>query len=40
MTEATISRYPVPDINDLPEDLKSFIVAMKEKAASVKQTGK
>lgn len=35
MTEATISRYPVPDINDLPEDLKSFIVAMNDKTGFV-----
>ena len=35
MTEATISRYPVPDINDLPEDLKSFIVAMNDKTGLV-----
>ena len=35
MTEATISRYPVPDINDLPEDLKNFIVAMNDKTGFV-----
>ena len=35
MTEATISRYPVPDINDLPEDLKSFVVAMNDKTGFV-----
>ena len=35
MTEATISRYPVPDINDLPEDLKSFIVSMNDKTGFV-----
>ena len=30
-----ISRYPVPDINDLPEDIKSTILAIQEKAGFV-----
>ncbi len=31
----TISRYPVPDINDLPEDIKARILAVQEKAGFV-----
>ena len=30
-----ISRYPVPDINDLPDDLKARILAVQEKAGFV-----
>jgi len=30
-----ISRYPVPEINDLPEDIKSRILAVQEKAGFV-----
>ncbi len=32
MTAAKISRYPVPDINDLPDDIKTRILAVQEKA--------
>lgn len=32
MTAANISRYPVPDINDLPDDIKTRILAVQEKA--------
>ncbi|MEH6557239.1 MAG: peroxidase-related enzyme [Oceanicoccus sp.] len=35
MTKKTISRYPVPDINDLPEDIKKTILAVQEKAGFV-----
>lgn len=30
--KTSISRYPVPDINDLPEDIKERILAVQEKA--------
>ncbi len=32
---APISRYPVPDINDLPDDIKERILAVQEKAGFV-----
>ncbi len=32
MGAANISRYPVPDINDLPEDIKEKVLAVQEKA--------
>ena len=32
MSAANISRYPVPDINDLPEDIKEKVLAVPEKA--------
>ena len=35
MTDTNISRYPVPDLNDLPEDLKNFIVTINEKTGFV-----
>jgi len=35
MSTAKISRYPVPDINDLPADLKEMILAVQEKAGFV-----
>ncbi|HET9471961.1 MAG TPA: peroxidase-related enzyme, partial [Usitatibacter sp.] len=35
MTAAPISRYPVPDIASLPEDLRSRILAVQEKAGFV-----
>jgi uncharacterized peroxidase-related enzyme len=35
MTTPPISRYPVPDINDLPEDIKSKVLAVQEKAGFV-----
>lgn len=30
-----ISRYPVPDINDLPEDIKEMVLGVQEKAGFV-----
>lgn len=30
-----ISRFPVPDVNDLPEDIKAMILAVQEKAGFV-----
>lgn len=35
MTEKRISRYPVPDINDLPDDIKEKVLAVQEKAGFV-----
>jgi len=35
MTNKPISRYPVPEINDLPEDLKERVLAVQEKAGFV-----
>ncbi len=35
MTTKPISRFPVPDINDLPEDIKTKILAVQEKAGFV-----
>ena len=35
MTTPPISRYPVPDINDLPEDIKEKVLAVQEKAGFV-----
>ncbi len=35
MSSANISRYPVPDINDLPEDIKEKVLAVQEKAGFV-----
>ncbi|MEQ8517392.1 MAG: alkylhydroperoxidase, partial [Chromatocurvus sp.] len=35
MTTAPISRYPIPDIDDLPEDIKTRILAVQEKAGFV-----
>lgn len=35
MTAAPISRYPVPEINDLPEDIKTKVLAVQEKAGFV-----
>ena len=35
MSAANISRYPVPDINDLPEDIKEKVLAVQEKAGFV-----
>lgn len=32
---APISRYPVPDINDLPDDIKTKVLAVQEKAGFV-----
>ena len=35
MTSPNISRYPVPDIADLPEDIREMILAVQEKAGFV-----
>ncbi len=35
MNPTQISRYPVPDINDLPEDIKEKVLAVQEKAGFV-----
>ncbi len=35
MCAAAISRYPVPDISDLPEDIRERILAVQEKAGFV-----
>ncbi len=35
MSENAISRYPVPDINNLPEDMKERISAVQEKSGFV-----
>ena len=35
MSAAPISRYPVPDINDLPDDIKQQVLAVQEKAGFI-----
>lgn len=35
MTNTSISRFPVPDIKDLPEDLRDRILAVQEKSGFV-----
>ena len=35
MSASNISRYPVPDISDLPEDIKEKVLAVQEKAGFV-----
>ena len=35
MSAAPISRYPVPDVMDLPDDLRDMILAVQEKAGFV-----
>jgi len=35
MTDRPISRYPVPDVMDLPEDLRTRILAVQEKAGFI-----
>ena len=35
MSNTNISRYPVPDIDDLPEDIKERVLAIQEKAGFV-----
>ena len=35
MTEQPISRYPVPDINDLPEDIRTLILEVQEQTGFV-----
>ena len=35
MTSIPISRYPVPDINDMPEDIRNKVLAVQEKAGFI-----
>lgn len=35
MSQSNISQFPVPDINDLPEDIKNKILAVQEKAGFI-----
>lgn len=35
MTEQAISRFPIPDINELPEDIRQQILAVEEKAGFI-----
>ena len=35
MTNTSISRFPVPEIKDLPEDLRDRILAVQEKSGFV-----
>ncbi|MCW9045781.1 MAG: peroxidase-related enzyme [Alphaproteobacteria bacterium] len=35
MSDKPISRYPVPDINDLPDDIKELVLGVQEKAGFV-----
>ncbi|MBL4666529.1 MAG: peroxidase-related enzyme [Sneathiella sp.] len=35
MTDHPISRYPIPDVLDLPEDLRDMILAVQEKAGFI-----
>lgn len=35
MTDKPISRYPVPDVNDLPEDLRDMMLGVQEKAGFI-----
>ncbi|MGB1715094.1 MAG: alkylhydroperoxidase, partial [Arenicellales bacterium] len=35
MSDKPISRYPVPELDELPEDLRDRIVAVQEKAGFV-----
>lgn len=35
MSEHKISRYPVPDVNDLPEDIKQIILNVQEKSGFI-----
>ncbi|MEC9345318.1 MAG: peroxidase-related enzyme [Pseudomonadota bacterium] len=35
MTDHPISRYPVPDINDLPDDIKALVLKVQEKSGFV-----
>ena len=35
MSEAVISRYPVPDVNTLPDDIKLKVLAVQEKAGFI-----
>lgn len=35
MSDHAISRFPVPDINDVPEDIKAVMLAVQEKAGFI-----
>lgn len=35
MTQHPISRFPVPDVNDLPDDIKTAILGVQEKAGFI-----
>lgn len=35
MSAAPISRYPIPDINDLPEDIKTLVLKVQEKSGFI-----
>jgi len=35
MSQFPISRYPIPDLNDLPEDIRDSILAVQEKAGFI-----
>ncbi|TNE40628.1 MAG: alkylhydroperoxidase [Alphaproteobacteria bacterium] len=35
MTRPSISRYPVPDLNDLPQDLQEMILTVQEKSGFI-----
>ena len=35
MADKPISRYPIPDINDLPEDIKSTILEVQEQSGFI-----
>ena len=35
MTEKAVSRYPVPDIKDMPDDVREAVLAVQEKAGFV-----
>lgn len=35
MSEKKISRYPVPDVNDLPDDIKQIILTVQEKSGFI-----
>lgn len=35
MTDRPVSRFPIPDINDLPEDIRERILAVQEKSGFV-----
>ncbi|MEQ8496899.1 MAG: carboxymuconolactone decarboxylase family protein, partial [Gammaproteobacteria bacterium] len=35
MSAAPISRYPVPDVNDLPEDIKTLVLKVQEKSGFI-----
>ena len=35
MTQHPISRYPIPDVNDLPDDIKTAILGVQEKAGFI-----